>query len=145
MEHPRSEGEEQETDDDRSDAAHCRIAAEAIGRGRGRLGVPVDAGSALGCVREPRKPWQRILERAGIANLWIHDLRRSVGSWLGASGANAYTIARALGHQSVRSGEVYVRLHADPVRQAITAIQNSQPALDATVGKILGGSVKNAA
>lgn len=106
---------------------------------------PSDTGSALGCIREPRKPWQRILKRAGIANLWIHDLRRSVGSWLGASGANAYTIARALGHQSVRSGEVYVRLHADPVRLAITAIQNSQPELDAAVAGTLGGRIDDAA
>lgn len=90
---------------------------------------PSDVGSKDGCVREPRKPWQRVLQRAGISNLRLHDLRRSVGSWLGASGTNSYTIARALGHQSVRSGEVYVRLAADPVRNALHAIQESRPGL----------------
>lgn len=94
---------------------------------------PSYTGSKDGCVREPRKPWERVLKRAGISNLRLHDLRRSVGSWLGASGTNSYTIARALGHQSVRSGEVYVRLAADPVRDALHAIQESRPMLRAAV------------
>ena len=98
---------------------------------------PSYVGSKDGCVREPRKPWQRVLKRAGISNLRLHDLRRSVGSWLGASGTNSYTIARALGHQSVRSGEVYVRLAADPVRDALHAIQQSRPALDEAVRQTL--------
>jgi integrase len=98
---------------------------------------PSYIGSTDGCVREPRKPWERVLRRAGIANLRIHDLRRSVGSWLGASGTNSYMIARALGHQSVRSGEVYVRLAADPVRKAMHAIQQSRPALDEAVRQTL--------
>jgi integrase len=98
---------------------------------------PSDVGSADGCVREPRKPWLRVLKRAGIADLRVHDLRRSVGSWLGAAGANSYTIARALGHQSVRSGEPYVRLNADPARAAVVSIQQARPALDAVVRKTL--------
>jgi integrase len=98
---------------------------------------PSYVGSKDGCIREPRKAWQRVLKRAGIADLRIHDLRRSVGSWLGASGTNSYTIARALGHQSVRSGEAYVRLAADPVRNALHAIQQSRPALDSAVRQTL--------
>jgi integrase len=94
---------------------------------------PSDPGSKSGCVREPRAPWLRILKRAGILHLRVHDLRRSVGSWLGASGTNSYTIARALGHQSVRSGEVYVRLGSDTVRNAMDSIQQSRPALDDVV------------
>lgn len=91
---------------------------------------PSPLGSADGCVREPRKPWLRILKRAGISDLRIHDLRRSVGSWLGASGTNSYTIARALGHQSARSGEPYVRLGADPARDALHGIQQARPLFD---------------
>jgi integrase len=94
---------------------------------------PSYIGSKEGCVREPRKPWQRVLQRAGIANLRLHDLRRSVGSWLGQSGTNSYVIVRALGHRSVRSGEAYVRLAADSVREAMHAIQLSRPALGAAV------------
>ena len=96
---------------------------------------PSYAGSKEGCVREPRAPWKRVLEKAGIADLRIHDLRRSVGSWLGASGTNSYTIARALGHQSVRSGEVYVRLGSESVRDAMDSIQQSRPSIDQGVRK----------
>lgn len=94
---------------------------------------PSDVGSKDGCVREPRKPWLRIMKRSGIADLRVHDLRRSVGSWLGASGTNSYTIARALGHQSVKSGEVYVRLGADSVRNAMQVVQMARPLLGAAV------------
>jgi integrase len=99
---------------------------------------PSYVGSKDGCVREPRQPWLRILKRAGITNLRVHDLRRSVGSWLGAAGTNSYIIAKALGHQSVRSGEVYVRLGADPVRDAMHAIQQSRPLLGAAVRSARG-------
>jgi integrase len=94
---------------------------------------PSPHGSADGCIREPRKPWLRVLKRAGIEDLRIHDLRRSVGSWLGASGTNAYTIARALGHQSPRSGEPYVRLSADPAREALHGVQQARPLFDDVV------------
>jgi len=30
---------------------------------------------------EPKKGWRRILDRAGIKNLRLHDLRRTLGSW----------------------------------------------------------------
>jgi integrase len=99
---------------------------------------PSYVGSKDGCVREPRKPWLRILKRAGIPDLRVHDLRRSVGTWLGAAGTNSYTIAKALGHQSVRSGEVYVRLGADPVRDAMHAIQQARPLLDVAVQSARG-------
>jgi integrase len=105
---------------------------------------PSDVGSKDGCIREPRKPWLRVLTRAGISDLRVHDLRRSVGSWLGASGTNSYTIARALGHQSVRSGEVYVRLTADPVRDAIHTMQQSRPLLDEAVRRTLPAVVADA-
>jgi integrase len=98
---------------------------------------PSDTGSKEGCVREPRAPWLRILRNAGIADLRVHDLRRSVGSWLGASGTNSYTIARALGHKSTRSGEVYVRLGSESVRNAMDSIQQSRPALDHAVRKTI--------
>jgi integrase len=105
---------------------------------------PSPAGSGDGCVREPRKPWLRVLSRAGITDLRVHDLRRSVGSWLGASGTNSYTIARALGHRSVRSGEVYVRLGADPARAALHAVQQARPSLDDVVRGTLNGAITNA-
>jgi integrase len=110
----------------------------------GQWVFPSASGSKAGCVREPRKPWQRILKRAGIADLRVHDLRRSVGSWLGASGANSYVIARALGHRSPRSGEPYVRLAADPVRNALDSVQRARPLLDRVVRRATEGGAPHA-
>ena len=36
---------------------------------------------AKGHLTEPKKGWKRILERSGITNLRLHDLRRTLGSW----------------------------------------------------------------
>ena len=119
------------------------LAVGLLSRRRGEVSgdwvFPSYAGSKDGCVREPRAPWKRILKNAGISDLRVHDLRRSVGSWLGASGTNSYTIARALGHQSIRSGEVYVRLGSDSVRDALVSIQQSRPAIGTVVTNTLNG------
>lgn len=37
--------------------------------------------SKTGFIDKPKKDWAHILERAGISDLRIHDLRRSLGSW----------------------------------------------------------------
>ena len=68
---------------------------------------------------EVRRPWKRICERAGIADLRIHDLRRSLGSYAAGSGASLPIIAKMLGHGAgSRSTAIYARLSLDPVRQA---------------------------
>jgi integrase len=73
-----------------------------------------------GHVAEPRKALNRILKQAGVeAKLSMHDLRRTVGSRLAMSGANAATISAALGHLSPASARAYVHLTTEPVRAAI--------------------------
>jgi integrase len=61
----------------------------------------------------------RILKEAGIADLRIHDLRRTLGSWQAATGANSYIIGKSLGHRSQQSTAVYARLNLDPVRDSV--------------------------
>lgn len=65
---------------------------------------------------EPKSGWKRILKRAGIENLRLHDLRRTVGSWQAATGANSYVIGGTLGHKDQKSTAVYARLNIDPIR-----------------------------
>lgn len=79
--------------------------------------------SDSGHIETPTKPWKRICERAGFDDLRIHDIRRTVGSHLAASGANGFVISKALGHINPRSAEVYARLTVDPVREALSGIQ----------------------
>lgn len=67
----------------------------------------------------PRKAWLQLLEDAGIEDLRIHDLRRSLGSWLARGGESLLMIGRALGHKSPQSTAIYARLNVDPVRTAV--------------------------
>lgn len=63
--------------------------------------------------------WPALLKRAKITDLRVHDLRRTLGSWMAAGGASLPIIGKALGHQSVGSTQVYARLQLDPIRQAV--------------------------
>jgi integrase len=52
---------------------------------------------------EPKRAWARILERAKIDNLHLHDLRRSMASWMANTGANAPLIQSALNHRDMKT------------------------------------------
>ncbi|MDE1971145.1 MAG: site-specific integrase [Patescibacteria group bacterium] len=74
---------------------------------------------------EPKRAWKRLMIAAGIENLRIHDLRRTLGSYLAINGASPYLIGKALGHRDQRSSAVYARLDLKPVREALERIQES--------------------
>ncbi len=65
---------------------------------------------------DPKKAWARVLERAGISNLHIHDIRRTLGSWQAIAGSSMQIIGKSLGHKSSQSTEIYARLSTEPVR-----------------------------
>lgn len=71
-----------------------------------------------GHMLDPRKGWMRVLGRAGIEDLHIHDLRRSLGSWMVDTGASIEIIGKALHHKSSLSTRVYAQLSQDPVSEA---------------------------
>ena len=54
--------------------------------------------SKTGHIDKPKKGWARILERAEISDLRVHDLRRSLGSWQAKGGASLAIIGKSLGH-----------------------------------------------
>ncbi len=59
---------------------------------------------------EPKRAWARLLKRAGIADLHIHDLRRSLASFMANSGADVSLIKSALNHKDIKTTlNVYVR------------------------------------
>ena len=72
-----------------------------------------------GHYHDPRKGWLRILKRAGIENLRLHDLRRTLGSWQAKTGASLVVIGKSLGHKSPQATAVYARLDLDPVRKSM--------------------------
>lgn len=65
------------------------------------------------------KPWLRIRKAAGIDDVRLHDLRRTVGSWMSQSRVDLNTIKEALRHASISTTLTYARLGADPARDAI--------------------------
>jgi integrase len=75
--------------------------------------------SSIGHLVEPKKAWQRILNRAQIKDLRLHDLRRSLGSWQAATGANLSIIGKTLAHKNVSTTAIYARLNIDPVRESM--------------------------
>jgi integrase len=68
---------------------------------------------------EPKKAWASICKSAGLENVRIHDLRRTLGSWQANLGASLQIIGASLGHKSMKSTEVYARLTDDPVRASV--------------------------
>ena len=77
------------------------------------------APSATGYATPPKKRWRALLKRAEVANLRIHDLRRSLGSWQAITGASLVIIGKSLGHKSPDSTMIYSRLDLDPVRASL--------------------------
>lgn len=77
------------------------------------------AHSASGHMRDPKRAWHVLLQDAGLEDLRIHDLRRSLGSWAAIQGASLAIIGAALGHKSQDATRIYARLTVDPVRDAM--------------------------
>lgn len=78
------------------------------------------ADSKTGHYQEPKRAWATLRKRSGLSDLRIHDLRRTMGSWLVRTGANTAINAKALGHKSMQAAAVYQRIaDVDPVRDAM--------------------------
>ena len=72
-----------------------------------------------GHLADGKTPWHRILKRAGLTNLRLHDLRRTLGSWEAGTGASLSIIGKSLGHKNTQATAIYARLNIDPVRAAV--------------------------
>lgn len=70
-----------------------------------------------------RKNWSRLLKAAGIVNLRIHDLRRSMGSWGIREKVPLVLIKDILGHKTIDvTARVYALGDLTQVREAMTTI-----------------------
>lgn len=89
-------------------------------------------GSA-GHVKSPRQAWDRICKEAELTDLHIHDLRRSMGSWLAMGGVNQAVISKTLGHRSQATTARYTRTDFNPIRKGVNDAVNAM--LDAAKPK----------
>jgi integrase len=62
------------------------------------------------------KPWRRIRVCADISDVRLHDLRHTVGTYAGQSGANAFMVRDLLRHSNLAMTGRYVNRADDPVR-----------------------------
>jgi integrase len=89
-----------------------------------------------GHLMEPKRAWDAVLKAAGIEDLRIHDLRRTLGSWQARQGASLAIIGKSLGHRTHQATAIYARLDLDPVRQSVES---------ATAAMFEAGGIKESA
>lgn len=65
------------------------------------------------------KIWRRVRKAAGVEDVRLHDLRRTLGSWLAQSGNSLHLIGRVLNHSSQSTTAIYARFAQDHVKQAL--------------------------
>ena len=75
--------------------------------------------SKSGHIEDPRKAWHRVMRKANLSDLRVHDLRRTLGSWQARTGASLVLIGKSLNHKDQASTSIYARLDLDPVRQSV--------------------------
>jgi integrase len=75
--------------------------------------------SESGHIEDPRKAWHRVMRKANLSDLRVHDLRRTLGSWQARTGASLVLIGKSLNHKDQASTSIYARLDLDPVRQSV--------------------------
>ena len=66
-------------------------------------------------------PWSRIRRRAGIEDVRLHDLRRTVGSWMSQAGVDLNKIKDALRHSKITTTLIYAQLGEDAAREPMEA------------------------
>jgi len=67
------------------------------------------------------KAWGRIRARANVDDVRLHDLRRTVGSWLAQSGNTLHLVGKILNHSNPATTKNYARFAQDHVREALEA------------------------
>jgi integrase len=88
--------------------------------GRGPRGATADEkAKAPAHLVNISKPWGRVRKVAGVEDVRLHDLRRTVGSWLAQAGNSLHLIGRVLNHSNQSTTAVYARFGEDSVRVAL--------------------------
>lgn len=72
-----------------------------------------------GFLKDPKRSFNRIKKRMTVSDLKIHDLRRTLGSYMAINGASLSIIGETLNHKSLRSTAIYARLSQDVVVGAV--------------------------
>jgi integrase len=83
-----------------------------------------------------KRRWERIRRLSGLEDLTIHDLRRTVGTWLAnLAGVPEHTIAALLNHKTRGAGvtAIYARTMDAPLRKAVKSLEKLLDSVDPRV------------
>lgn len=97
-------------------AAVAILKALEATKGRASYVFPASKGKSGHTTAEGKIWREKVLPRAKLPGVRIHDLRHSFASFALADGASLALIGKALGHASSRTTERYAQLSDDPLR-----------------------------
>ncbi len=80
--------------------------------------VFTSTGTAAIIYRTVRKHFAKIVSAAGIEDVRLHDLRRTVMTRAAASGVGTHVLRDLLGHKTTAMADRYIRAVGNPVREA---------------------------
>jgi integrase len=87
--------------------------------------------------------WERIRSAAHLEDVRLHDLRHTVGTYAGQSGANAFLVRDLLRHKNLAMTGCYINRSDDPVRtlsdqvgERISAAMAGRPAAEVVPLKV---------
>lgn len=80
---------------------------------------PARTAGGVGHLQHIVKQWKEVCKVGELSQLRIHDLRRSLGSWMAKEGASLQVIGKQLGHHDASTTMIYSRLNLDPIRPMV--------------------------
>jgi integrase len=86
---------------------------------------------------EPKKAWRTLIAIAGLSDIRLHDLRRTLGSYQTIGGTSLTIVGKTLGHKSTQATQVYARLNLDPVRKSMEEAVNKMTSTKDLPNKIV--------
>jgi integrase len=108
------------------DSEVIRILSERQGFSQNEWVFPAHKETKTGHVQGIQKGWRRILERADIQDLRLHDLRRTFASYQISSGVNLRVVQKTLNHKSYQATErAYAHfVNRKPIKRAVNQAVN---------------------
>lgn len=100
---------------------------------------PATRPNKTGHLQDVKGAWKKLLKEAKLENadLRVHDLRRTQGSFQAAQGSSLLVIGKSLGHRSLTATQIYSQINLDPVRQSMETANATMKALTRKKPKLL--------
>ena len=88
-----------------------------------------NTGKSATIYRTVRRHFMEIVTEAGIEDVRLHDLRRTVMTQAAAAGVGSHVLRDLLGHKTTAMADRYIRAVGEPVREAREAVADKIAAM----------------